>query len=203
MAEQFAFQEVFGQGPAIHGDKGTVGPWALGVYGLCHEALARACLAGYQDIRVCFGHIQDQIKHIFHGLRLSDQTLKAVYFLDLVFEHQILFGHILVIDDFFYQHSDLIGIERLEQVVPGTVFHGLDGCVYGPIGSDHDHSQVMLFLFKDVQEFKAIHARHLVVEEHNVIGFLFQEVQGSVGRGRDVNLVPVHGEPAGQGFTDD
>src|SRR5229473_2661199 len=59
VAEQFALQQAFRDGSAVNGDKGPVGPQAVGVNGAGHEFLAGSTLAANQDGGIAFGHAPD------------------------------------------------------------------------------------------------------------------------------------------------
>ena len=74
MAEQLAFQQVFGQGPAIDADERAAAPRAEPVDRLGDQFLARARLAQQQHRGVRAGHLPRQPVDVLHRRPGADQT---------------------------------------------------------------------------------------------------------------------------------
>src|SRR6185369_3785301 len=70
VTEQFAFDEVFGQGTAIDGDKWPVGPAAEFVYPPRDEFLAGPSFAEDQHVGIGWGDAVDDFFHPLHRRRV-------------------------------------------------------------------------------------------------------------------------------------
>ena len=67
MAEEFAFEQVFGDGAAIDGDHLALAARAVFVHGLGDELLAGAALAGDEDRRIRARHPAHQFENLLQG----------------------------------------------------------------------------------------------------------------------------------------
>ncbi len=71
-----------------------------------------------------------------------------------------------------------VGIEGLDQIVQGPDFHGFHGGFHGGIGCHHDHRKVGKKLFGLLEDFHAVHAGHLDIQQHELIFIRFDFLQG-------------------------
>src|SRR5690554_2566328 len=72
VAEQFRFNQVFGNGGHVQGDERVVGPGAVVVQGLGHQFFTGATLAVDQYGNVGVGEPADGAKDLLHGGRFAD-----------------------------------------------------------------------------------------------------------------------------------
>ena len=141
MAEQFAFQELWGDGRAIDIHEGFLAAAAVVVNGSCHQFLACARLAGDEDgVGLRPGYFFNRAKNLLPGGAGSDQISQAV---------ELLVGA-CVETDFAAQHpgfggkaddrKGVSGLERFAQIVEGAQFHRLHRAFYRSVGGhDNDH----------------------------------------------------------------
>ena len=66
MAEQFAFDDSFGNGATIHGDQGLLRAIARCVYGFCDHFFARPALTRDQHGDVRRRHLRDDFGDLLH-----------------------------------------------------------------------------------------------------------------------------------------
>src|SRR6185503_19108424 len=78
MAEQFRFQQVLGNGGAVHGNEGLVGALRLAVDIAGENFLTRAAFAGDQDGGFAAGNLVGQAEHRRHGFVFIDQLVGFV-----------------------------------------------------------------------------------------------------------------------------
>ena len=90
VAEQFALDQVLGQGAAIDGDKRHVGTFALLVERACHQLLAGAGFAQDHDRRIGWGHGADEALHGLHGRGRADQNGRTFGSAHAVLERDVL-----------------------------------------------------------------------------------------------------------------
>ena len=97
----------------------------------------------------------------------------------------------------------VVGIDRLRDVVEGAFLQGLDCGVHGGEGRDHDDNDVLACLPDALQELNAVHAGHLDIHKHDVPGACLQLPQCGGGAFRGVNAEAVLPEPFAERFADD
>ncbi len=71
----------------------------------------------------------------------------------------------------------LMKIERLEEVLEGTAFHGFDGGLRGGKGGDEDYGQSRVDLADTVERFQSGHVPQANVEEHDVRPVAFDQFE--------------------------
>ena len=74
MPEKFAFQQLFGDGPAIDGHKGLVGAATVGVQGAHQQFLACSGFAGYKHSTVRGGHFAENFEDFGQRGALADNA---------------------------------------------------------------------------------------------------------------------------------
>ena len=82
MAEQFALEQVFGNGAAIDRDESLVPAARFRVQRLGSHFLARPAFAGDEDARARIGDLFDRAEHGAHDGRLADKAMEACAVLD-------------------------------------------------------------------------------------------------------------------------
>ena len=76
VAEEFSFEQRFGDGAAIHGHEGAGGARRTVVDGARHQFLAGARLAVHQHRRHAAPDLFHQAAHLHHGRRVAQQPLQ-------------------------------------------------------------------------------------------------------------------------------
>ncbi len=78
VAEEFAFDEVFGNGGAIELDERGGGALALAIQGAGDQFLAGAAFAGDEDGGLGAGDFADELAQVFHRGALAEQFVAAL-----------------------------------------------------------------------------------------------------------------------------
>ncbi len=78
VAEQFALEDAFGHPARVQRDERPAGPARGGVEGAGDDALARAVLAGDEDVGVRWSDAGDHVEHGAHGSGSGDHRRLAV-----------------------------------------------------------------------------------------------------------------------------
>ncbi len=136
VAEEFAFNEIFGQRGAVGLDKGLVGAVAVVVDGVGDEFLAGAGFAADEHAGLAFGDLGDLVVHNLHLVGVADDVggAEAVFQLGaeaLIFGFQFfaaLLGAAAEADGLREQRGD-----DLHDVHVGFEIHGL---IVGPVGTE-------------------------------------------------------------------
>jgi hypothetical protein len=68
--------------------------------------------------------------------------------------------------------SDLLGRERLRQVIRGAAFDGVDGSIDGCIGGNDDHQQACIYREQLGNHIETVRSAQAKVEEAELIGLL-------------------------------
>ena len=129
VAEQLAFQQVLRDGGAVEGQERCFAPGAVLVDGPGDQFLAGAALAGDQHGDVLGRDAADGLVHLAHGRAGAENGALHVGVCgrlgdDGRFAHPP--GHFERLAD---HSTQLLQVERLEQVVVGALLHRLDGRV--------------------------------------------------------------------------
>jgi len=137
------------------------------------------------------------------GLRHSDDPVeqigierawKAIKNADLL---------ILLVDDFFDQYPQLVGIKGFEHIIVGTVFHGFNGGGNGTVGDDHDDGDIRIIFLQVTQNIQPADALHFNIYQQDIKSCFFQLLQRILSAGSCLNGMPVPFEPAGQRLAHD
>jgi hypothetical protein len=164
VAEEIAFQEVFLERGAIHGDEGVFRPRAPVVDQACQEALPGAALAADQDNGVGVGRLARGLQDFAHapvagqnpalgkdapqGGDLRLHPVKALQ----PFQHQV----------------ELAGDEGLGKIVEGPHFDRGDRRLDGGVGRDHHHLGFRPAGDDRLEHLQPVPVGELHVQEHQV-----------------------------------
>lgn len=145
MAEEFTFEEGFGDGRTIDGDEGPIPARAFPVNGLGHHLLAGPALAPNEDRGLGDGNPLDQAEHLLHLGAGAEHALEGIL--------RELAGHCFVVpfelpdperapDD----RAQFLDVDRLAEEIPGAQTDGLDGIgrLALPAGDDDFHPAILL-----------------------------------------------------------
>ncbi len=86
VAEEFALEQVFGDGAAVDGDEGVLPPLAVVMDRLGDQFLAGAAFAGHQDVDPAAGDFLDEVVDPLHRLAFADQTAEGVTLAEFLLE---------------------------------------------------------------------------------------------------------------------
>jgi hypothetical protein len=141
MAEEFAFEEGFGDGGAVDGDEGGVGAVAVLVDGAGDEFLAGAGFAADEDVDGSGGDAADFLVDGLHGGALADEGGAG----GAGFAEDDRLGHEAVAVGSAADEIEHWGdVEGLEQVVVSAELDGFDGGFGGAEGGNEDDGEARL-----------------------------------------------------------
>src|SRR5690554_1770126 len=193
VAEQFRFNQVFGDGSHVQGDERVVGPRAVVVQGLGYELLTGAAFAVDQYGNVGVGEPADGAKDLLHGRCFADDFQVFLNRLDLRFRRGLFL--VAVGDGAFDQCHGFVHIKRLGQVFEGTGLIAGHRAVQVGVGGHDDNGQVRVLFHDPGQQGNAVYAGHADVADDGIRLFVLQAhhdaftaveyagVQASLGQG--------------------
>ncbi len=193
VAEEFAFEEMFGQGPAVDGDKGFVPARPLLVDVAGQDLLAGASLAAQKHGGVAVDHLFQQGVDRFHGPALADDPWELGAAFDLLAQRKVL---LLQVGD--PQHGADPGpqlgfVDGFGDVIVGPGVQAGDLVLGGGAGGQHDHRGGAplggdAHFFEDLD---AVHAGHHPVQQHQVGPVLLEPFKGFGAAVGHAGLVPL------------
>ena len=164
--------------------KGGSAAAAVMVDGAGDQFLARAAFPQDQHVHVLRGHAADLLADGLHGRAAADQPVGLVLgtvavFKDHGYVHQPADGERLA-----HYLLKLAGIQRLDQIIVGPQFHGLDGGVGRAVPRDEDNEAPGIEPAKVMEDLQARAVAKANVQQ-DYIGRLFgsqlQTLGGSFG----------------------
>lgn len=196
MAEEFGFEEGFGNGSTIDGDERGLGAVAVLVERAGNQFLAGAGLAADEDIDGLGGDAADFLVDVAHGAALSDEgVLGGTAFAEADgFGHEASGG-----DGAGGDGEEFLHVEGFEEVLEGAVLGGFDGGFGGSVGGDEDDGEPGLGEVKLADDVEAGGAGKTPVGDDDVMvaGEGGGEAGGAIGL--DVDLVSFRGEESTEG----
>ena len=138
MAEKLGFEEVFRQGAAIDGDEGGELAAAVEMEGAGDQFLAGAAFAQDEDGAVGVGHALDHLEDVLHLGGIADELVELVFFLELLFEVDVLGNGVVVGEGAADAEAEIIHLEGLLQIIEGALFHRVHRRLDGGVGGDDD-----------------------------------------------------------------
>ena len=202
MAEQFAFQQRFGQGPASHFDKRFVAACTATVNGAGNQRLARAAFAGDQHGGPRVRHTVDHVEQTLHAVIAAHDVLDPETQIQLGLELPILFQHLALRQRPIDGHLQLLIDQRLGQQVKGSGAQGLDSRLDGAITGQQDHRHPGVSLPAVGQDVKTIPVLQPNVHQHQVIGAAIHAANGLLAPGRQIHVIAQPLEPIAHGLQD-
>ncbi len=137
MAEQLAFDQLFGDGRAIHFDESLRAARAAVVNRVRHQFLAGAAFAVDQHASVGGGHQRQLLPQRLHGNAFADdlQLAPPVFLQALHFQLELA-----LLQRVLHHHRDFFDGQRLFQKIEGAQLGGLHRGFDGAVaGNDHHH----------------------------------------------------------------
>ena len=168
VAEQFAFQELFGNGGAVDGEKRLRAALAVAVDRAGDEFLAGAAFAGDQRGGVARGDLADEFEHLLHALAATNDAEFIIRRFQERFIGDNLFHVARSLEGIGDEFLDFHRVERFEQIIIRAELHRLDGGLGGAVGGHQDDEELGVGGADTAQGFKSIHASHTHVHEHEV-----------------------------------
>ena len=168
VAEQFAFQQGFGDGRAVDGEEWLGAAPAVAVDGPGDELFAGAALAGDEHGGVAGRNLPDEFEHPLHRLAAADDAKLVIFRLQERLVGDDLFHIARRLEGVGDQLLDFHRVERLEQIIICAQLHRLDGGLGGAVGGHQDDQQLGVGGAEAAQGFESVQTAHADVHEHEV-----------------------------------
>jgi hypothetical protein len=165
MAEQLGFDEVLGDGRAIHLHEPLAPPWTQAVNRTRDELLADTALALQQHRRVRRSRLPDGLVHFSERRAVAHNLVLRVDFLAqrAIRGLGAVSGELLL--DAFEQ--DRLG-KRLLDETGCPLVACLKSILCCAVSRHHDYGHCRVRRLDALENFEAVHARHFDVEKHEV-----------------------------------
>src|SRR6185312_8298052 len=179
VAEDFAFDEGFGNGGAVDRDERVVLAWAERVQGTGDEFLSGSTFAGNKDGNVGWSDALDEGEDLLHFAGSADQGAEHAGVAQFAARNfQLLLGFALA-GGVGENLTESYGVDRLLDEVVSAELHSIDGSLDGALGGEDNDGLVLFELAEAFEEVEAIHAGHFEVgdddarlpDQHLVQGF--------------------------------
>ena len=166
MAEEFAFEQVLGDGGAIDRDERGFGARAVLIDGAGHEFLARSGFAPDQDGDGLGGNAADFLAHVLHRAARADESRAA-------FDRGVRQSHRLAHEAAGFhgsmeQAEELPHLKRLLQVIVGAQLGGFDGGFNGAVRRHQNHGQAWVDVVKLLHQLQPAETRQAQVGQHHI-----------------------------------
>ena len=168
VTEEFAFEELFGDGGAIDSEERLGAAIRVVINGAGDKFFAGAAFAGDESGGIGGGQLTDNFEHLLHALATANDALFVVF----GFEKRLIRDDLLHVTrglegvgDNFFEFWD---VERLKEIIVGAKLHGLDGGLRGAVGGHEDDQQLGVDLADAAKGFEAGNAAHANVHQDKV-----------------------------------
>ena len=132
------------------------------------QFLAGAAFAENQYRAVNRCRSLDLGEHVFHLLGLPDDLVQPEFLVEPTAEAVDLLVLLLRIDGPADEQDQLVGIDRLGQIVVGAAFDCLHGTVHAAVAGQKDELRFRAALFPKLQQIDAADVPHVQIAEHDV-----------------------------------
>ena len=167
VAEQFAFEKIFGDGGAIDGDEGRFGARAVLVDRAGNQFLARSRFALNEHRDGLGGDATDLFAHVLHRAAGPDERRAA---LNRSTGQSHRFTHEPAGIHGALKHAEEFRhLERLLQIIVSAKFGGFDGRLNRPVRRHQHHRQARLGFVKPPHKIKAAQSGQPQIGQHNII----------------------------------
>jgi len=192
IAEQFAFQQGFGNRHTVYHQERFFYAKAVLINGAGRQFLAGAGFAPDEDSRVRGGHPTDGLIHFLHGAAASDDGLPgAVFRSDVHFDGR---AHEPPRFDRFGDDLEHVrNFKRFEDIIKGAHFGRFDGGFGGSEGRHDDDRQLGFEGVDGLEGFKAVDAGKADVQNNEVRDALMDQSQTGLAGGRAFDLIAFFG----------
>jgi hypothetical protein len=120
-------------------------------------------------LHLLHGGFGDQLENVLQAQALADGLGDLVQAQGLL-EADVLLLQTLAIEAPLDDVDNLLDLERLEDVVVGTLLHGLDGGLDRAESGHDDGEHVEALLVDLLEQLQAAHSGHLQIADHQVVG---------------------------------
>ena len=141
VAEEFAFQKIFGDRGAVDFDEGPGGAAGALVDACGDQILAHAAFAAEQNRGMRRRDALDQGQHFLHFRAVRDDVGILVALAQGFAQRAVFFAQAADIELLVHHHAHFREGKRLQHVIAGAGFHGFDGGFHGAEGGHDDHGQ--------------------------------------------------------------
>ena len=139
--EQLGFQDALGQGGHVDRVEGPVAPLALVMEGAGHQLLARAALPVDEHGGAGGRHLVHDAEDVVHGAVRAHDVVEAEAVAELLLQHPVLAHEAAPLQRALHHEQHLVALERLRQVVEGSLAHRLHRAVDRAVGGHQDHAE--------------------------------------------------------------
>ena len=169
VAEEFAFDEVFGDGGAVDLDEGSAGAGALAIEGAGDQFLAGAAFAGDEDGGLGAGDFADRVGANFPWPGLALQIVTGIVLLGVA-KVGVDLEELGEVVGLLEGDLQLIGGEGLEQVIERAVAHAVHRGFNGAEAGDHDNQRFLGLGLQFAEQVGAFAIGEADIEENEVEG---------------------------------
>jgi len=170
MPEEFAFDEIFGERAAVHGEKRLVGAKALLVHGAGHEFLPATCFAANQHGAFGGRDFRDQLTDMFDPRVRSDQVASPFGATDAMFEGCQLAADRSLLGDATENGRQIGQTARFGEVFERSVPKRGDGGFLARFSRDHHRFDRRMELLGKLDHLDPMEAGHIEIDQEAVKG---------------------------------
>jgi hypothetical protein len=163
VAEELAFQDLLGDGGAVHGDHFLLAAQAVLVNGARDQLLARPAGPGDQHRSRGGRDLADALEDVAHDRGGAHQGSEAFLLRQRLPQRQVLAHHLLPLHSLVHGEQDALLAKRLGDVVESPLLRGLHRRLDGGKSGEHDDGRFRLELLDGFEQADAVHAGHLKV----------------------------------------
>ena len=127
--EQFTFQEIFGNSPAVYHHKGPLLPFTVLVNCLRHQFFSRAALTENKYIGRRTRHLFYKAVNLQHFTALPYHISKGIGFFYSLNKEGVVLFYALLAECIFNCRLEILNIEIFFEVIMGSFLHRLYGCL--------------------------------------------------------------------------
>ena len=158
MAEQFAFEQRFGNGGAVDADVMRLAPQAQAVQRARDQFLAGAAFAENEHPRVGGGNGLNQFPQFAHFRRFADDLVEAENFAGARAQRGIFPQELMAFGAARDRVEQFLRRERFGEIINRAGLDGFDGELGRRVGGEHEHRQFRPLLADFGQKIVAAHA---------------------------------------------
>ncbi len=142
VAEEFVFDQAFGDGGAIQGDEGLLAAGRKMMDGAREEFFAGAAFAEQQHGGIGGGDVLDLLADFADGSVFTEDAREAVTRGIFFAEDEIFAEQFLLAGGTADEEFQVLEVHRLLEKIEGAFFHSGDGFVYGAVGGEKQDGTV-------------------------------------------------------------
>lgn len=188
VAEEFAFEQLWGEGGAVDDDEFGFGSAAEVVEGVGDEFLAGTAFAFDEDGGACGSDLLDAFEDPLHGGGIAEELVEAEAVVDLALEGSVFLFEVSAAEGAADEEVEFLDIDWFGDEVPCPAAHGFDGGVDAAVGGHHDDDWGVREGEGGVDELHAVVGTEAEVGDHDVDAFVFEDFEGFGAVGGDVDV---------------